>query len=277
MAELDPRIVKVSIEVDGELKVYEGLDINIMGMKYANSNQNECEVKITNLDRITRNYILTETSPFNKNQSPKKVIVEAGRVSYGTVRIFEGDIVASIPSQPPDIALTLKALTGNRAKGFIVARTQAQQAKLSIIAKQVADDLGVSLNFQATDKQIANYSFNGGMLKQIDKLGEAGAVDAYQDNTELVVKDYNVPLKNKMRILDLDTGMIGIPEVTEQGVKVKFLLDNQTVVGSRLQITSKIYEAVNGIYVIYKLGFEIASRETPFYFVADCKRLNNGS
>ena len=44
-----------------------------------------------------RNYILTETSPFNKNKTPKKLIIEAGRVSTGTARLFVGDITASSP------------------------------------------------------------------------------------------------------------------------------------------------------------------------------------
>lgn len=272
MQELDPRVVKVGIEIGGSLKTYEDLNIVVSGTKYANANQNECEVQISNLDKATRDFILTETSPFNKNRKPKKLIVDAGRVSYGTSRIFVGDITSSNVTQPPDITINLKALTGNYAKGDIIARNQPAQMSLKKISEQVARDLGVNLDFQATDKNIANYSFTGGALKQIDKLGEAGMVNAYLDDTILIVKDYNVPLTGKMRILNLDTGMIGIPEITEQGIKVKFLLDNQTTIGSAIQITSKIYPAVNGTYVIYKLGFEIATRDTPFYWIAEAKR-----
>ena len=111
MPEIDPRIVRVSIEVNGALKVYEGLDIHVSGTKYGNSNQNECEVTIANLQKETRDYILTETSPFNTNKKPKKIIVEAGRVSYGPTQIFVGDITNSTVSQPPDITLKVKALT----------------------------------------------------------------------------------------------------------------------------------------------------------------------
>lgn len=273
MQEIDPRIVKIGIEIGGALKIYEGLNIMASGTKYANANQNECEVQISNLDKATRDFILTETSPFNRNRKPKKLIVEAGRESYGTSRIFVGDITSSSPTQPPDITVNLKALTGNYAKGNIIARNQPAQVQLRQISQQVARDLGVNLDFQASDKTIANYSFSGGALKQIDKLGDMGMVNAYLDDTVLVVKDYNVPMSGKMRILNLDTGMIGIPEITEQGIKVKFLLDNQTSIGSAIQITSKLYPTVNGTYVIYKLGFEIASRDTPFYWIAEAKRL----
>lgn len=273
MQELDPRIVRVGIEVEGSIKWYEGLNIVAAGTKFANANQDECEVQISNIDKATRNYILTETSPFNKNRKRKRLIVEAGRLSYGTSRVFIGDIATATVSQPPDITVTLKALTGNFLKGDIIARNQPAQMSLRKIAEQVGKDLGVTVDYQAKEKNIGNYSYSGGALKQIDKLGEAGGVNAYLDGDVLVVKDYNVPMTGRSRILDLDSGMIGIPEITEQGIKATFLLDNQTTIGSALDITSKIYPSVNGTYTIYKLSFNIASRDTPFYFIAEAKRI----
>src|SRR4051812_502184 len=106
--ELDPRIVRVGIEVNGQLKIYEGLAITATGTKYANANQNECEIKIANLDKETREFILTETSPFNRNKTKKVLTLDAGRKSTGVSRVFVGNISKSSPSQPPDISITLK-------------------------------------------------------------------------------------------------------------------------------------------------------------------------
>ena len=80
-----------------------------------------------------------------------------------------------------------------------------------------ADDAGVGLEFEATDKNISNYAFTGGALKQVNQLSEAGGVNAFIDDEVLVVKDINKPRKNHSRLLTKDTGMIGIPEITEQG------------------------------------------------------------
>ena len=74
MDKIDPRIVRVGVEVDGVVRYYEDLAITASGTKYANANENECEVKITNLSKETRDYILTETSPFIKSAQPKKII-----------------------------------------------------------------------------------------------------------------------------------------------------------------------------------------------------------
>lgn len=154
--QLDLRRVRVGIEVSGQIKWYEGLRVKVAGTKYANPLQNDCNVTIQNLKRETRDYIVTEASPFNTNPNPKRLIVEAGRVGTGLTRIFVGDIVSAEPSAPPDIALTIRALTGNTKSGKIVAKSAPAQSKLSNIAKATADDLGLALDFQADDKNIGD-------------------------------------------------------------------------------------------------------------------------
>ena len=269
---IDPRVIEISFEVNGKTKTYTGLNIYATGMKYANSLQNECEIKISNLDKQTRDYILTETSPYNLNRTPKVAIVRAGRESYGTSTIFRGNIVDSTPSQPPDITVTLKCLTGNFGKGNIIARNQPNTATLNQIAKQISQDLNLTLNFQAQDRNIANYSFTGPALKQVDGLGELGNINAYVDDDSLIVKDANAPLVGQIRVLNVDSGMIGIPEINERGIKVKYLLDNTSRLGGALRVQSQLYPAANGDYTIYKLGFEIATRDTPFYWIAEGRR-----
>ena len=105
-------------------------------------------------------------------------------------------------------------------------------------------------------------------------VGTAGFAEvarkAAQGRADLVGRGLNPEGRQK---LNLDSGMIGIPELNEEGVKVTFLLDNLTTLGSALEITSELYPAANGNYTIYKLGFNIASRDTPFYYVAEAKRI----
>lgn len=270
--ELDPRLLRIGIEINGKLKLYEGLAMTASGTKYANANQNECEVKITNLDQATRDFLLTETSPFNKNKKRKLLTVEAGRVSTGYSLVFAGDITNAVGAQPPDITLTLKAAAGDYAKGIIIASSQPAVAPLKNIAAKVAKDLGLGLTFQATAKQISNYSYTGSAVKQVEHLGSMGRVNAFIDDKTLVVKNFNTALERRVRELNLDTGMIGIPEFTEQGIKVKMLFDNQTTLGGGIRITSKLNPAANGLYTVFKLGFELASRDTPFYYIAECTR-----
>lgn len=272
MPNVDNRIVRVSIEIDGKLNIYEDLDITASGQKAGSALENTCDVKISNLSRDTRNYLLTETSPFNKNRTRKRLIVEAGRVSTGTTRVFVGDIISASPTQPPDIGLKLKAQTGAFMKGKIIARNGRDQQSLKSIAELAAKDAGVTLDFRAKDKQIANYMYSGGALGQVDKVAEAGDVNVFVDDEILVVKDKGQPLPNRTKILRLDTGLIGVPEVTERGVKCKFLFDGETVLGGAIDLKSELNPSLDGQYTIYKLAFELASRNTAFYYTCEATR-----
>lgn len=276
MAAFDLRIVEVSIEVNNQLKTYSGeMDIKAIGMKYANPLQNECVVNITNLDKETRNYLLTETSPFNLNRTPKILRLSAGRESFGTSVIFEGNIVSVNMSQPPDIVATIRCLTGNFLKGNVITRNQSAIATHQQICEQIARDTNTILNYQATSKNISNYAFSGGALEQLNSAEEMGDYSVFIDNNVLVVKDRNRPLNNEMRILSEETGLVGIPELTEHGIRVRFLIDNKTVLGGAIEIRSRIYQEMNGVYVIYKLGFQISSQENPFYYIAEASRIRN--
>lgn len=268
--ELDPRIVRLSLEVNGKVKVYENLFIAAVGVKYANPLQDEAEITIFNLDKATQDYILTETSPYNANRTPKTIILEAGRQSYGTSVIYVGNVIYSSVTQPPDVGVVLRCLTGNTLKGSIISRVQPGTSTLSQISNAVAQDLDVFLRFQTTDKNIANYVYAGAALQQIEALASLGHLDVFLDGDSLVVKSRGAALNGSYRVLSASTGMIGTPQLTEQGVRVKFFVDNKTILGGGIQLQSEVYPTVNGFYIIYQLAFIITNREVPFYYIADC-------
>lgn len=269
---IDPRIIRVGVEVAGKMNWYSDMRIKASGTKFANPTQNEASVTISGLSMATRDYILTETSPFNSNKKPKRLIVEAGRVSTGYFRLYAGDITGAEPSGPPDVDLLIKAKTGNSQAGKIVSVSAGASTKLSSVAKRVASDVEAELDFQAADKNIANYSFSGPAIKQIARLQEAGHVRAFLDDGKLVVKDYDAPVKGRVLVLNMGSGMVGIPKATEKGVDVSFLIMGESLLGGALRLESKFNKSLNGDYTIAQLKFEIATHEDPFFYTASCTR-----
>ncbi len=87
-----------------------------------------------------------------------------------------------------------------------------------------------------------------------------------------MVKNKNEPLPGAVRIINSDNGMIGMPEFTDFGVKVRILFDNKTKIGDEIKVESEFYPATNGRYVIYKLDFDIANRGQNFYYVVEARR-----
>lgn len=273
---LDPRLLRVSIETNNEIKTYEGLAITAKGVKSGSFLQNECTITIANIDKSTRDFLLTEGNPYNRLRTLGKrssIIVEAGRESSGYFVVYRGDIVTVGLSQPPDITIEINALTANFFKGDIVSRTSQPEKKVSEIAQQIADDLGVSLQFEANDKFVSNWNFTGAAEKQVEKLYYLGDYDSYVDDDKLIVINRNSPLINRIRLISQENGLIGIPQFIDNGVRVKFFVDNYTRVGSLLRIYSKIYPASNGDYRIIKLSFDLSNRDVPFYYIADATRI----
>ena len=216
--EFDPRIVTVAVEVEGKLNVYSDLFITASGSKTANTLQNEFTITIMNLKKSVRDYLIKETSPLNRPRRRKKIILYAGRKSYGTFKVFEGDITQSSPSQPPDIGVTIKARTASFFKTDIFSTGYAATIPLSKVSADAAQSMDLTLDFQASDKNISNYNYTGSKLQQVDKLASAGNYNAYIDDDRLVVKNADVPLTNAATTLNKNSGMVGAPEVTEEGV-----------------------------------------------------------
>ncbi len=269
---LDLRTLRIGVEVNGEVRYYDDLYIEAQCSKYMSSLQNEGRVKIVNLKKDIRDFILTETTPFNFNRSPKELIIEAGRASYGYSQVFRGTIIRAFPSQPPDIALTICARSNQFEKGNIISRSQGARIPLSQLAANIAKDINCILVFEATDKQIANYSFTGAALSQVVKLGNMGRVNAYVDDNKLIVKNVNVPLSQTSHVLSEETGMVGIPEPTEHGVRVKYLYDPTSQLGGAMKLESKLNPVLNGNFIVYQLDFDLANRDQSFYCIAEAQR-----
>ena len=186
---IDSRILRVGIEVEGEFRVYEHLAIEVTGSKYASLTQNETIIKIANVDKEARDFLLTEGTPFNRvaDRRRQRIFVEAGRQSYGVVRVFTGDITRVSVSQPPDIDLEIRALTSQYSKGDVFSYVAIATTRASQIAEAAADQLGLNLVFEASDKNIQSFSYSGPALKMLDQIQAFGGYDVYVDDEDLVL------------------------------------------------------------------------------------------
>jgi len=247
-AAFDNRLVTLSFTLaNGETITYDQeYYIACSGTKFGNSNLADMELRIDNIAINTRNNIITQTSPLNLLRTPVNVQLLVGRRSFGAFVLFQGGVVATNPTQPPDIGLTMRSLMLVLQLTNPIKLTAPAQIKLSVLAAQVAQQLGVKLSFQATDKMVDNYSFTGAALKQVEKIAEAGNYTACIDNDTLVVLN-NGQARNKTPIqVNSSTGMIGVPELTDFGVRVRMLINSQVQILDQIQVTSAINPSANG-------------------------------
>lgn len=268
----DQRLVQLSLTIDGEIISFTDLDIRAQGTKYAGALKNTCNLRISNLTREQRQYILTQASPIRQvtEMTPIGMKLEVGRQSSGLFTLFEGDVFQGGVTQPPDIGIFLYSLTNDFKSLQTTAVNYDTSVDLQVIAQQVATACGLQLEYQATPRNILNYSFTGSPDRQIKKLNEVGGVIAFVDNSTLVVIDADKPRGDTVRLINANTGMVGVPQPTPEGVNVTMMIDNTIQCGGMVQIESAINPGCNGNFIVRKIDYEVANRDNPFYYTLQC-------
>jgi hypothetical protein len=267
------RVIRIGLEIDGQLRWYDGLRIKATGTKFAGDIQAEASVTISGLTIETRNLLLTETSPFNYYQTPRKIYIDAGREGGAVFRIFEGDIVSSEPGGAPDLDVTLKAQTVHAYAQQAITTAYGSRVELQSIAADVAESMGLALRYEADSKLISRYSYMGNKRDQVRALAQSGGVSVFVDGGDLVVKNRDSYRAGEMRILTANSGMVGLPQPTAVGCDATFTIDGVALIGGALEIKSEYYQAANGVYLIEQLKFDIETHGDRFFYSATCRRL----
>lgn len=249
-----------------QLKRLDGLAIRGRVSRKMGSTQSDADVSIANLTQSDIEYLTTFTGPYVKPKVQKKINIYAGYENTGWGRIFSGDIERALPDGQPDVWLNIKAKSlyySNRIPlSYGVANTTNKE-----LAKSIANNLGLAFEWQATSqKTIDVFNFTGSKAGLIKEFNDLEDVTMFEDNGVIKVVDkISKPPQNGVKLISKDTGMIGIPEPDQYGIKVKCLLDASLKVGGWIKTQSVRLPGTNGIYQIYTLDFDFSSREQQFY------------
>ena len=265
----DNRIVRVTIEYNNQKIVLEKLAIRARGQLFANTTSGQCEIEINNLTREQRHDILTAASPIKReNLSPINVRLEVGRESTGTFILFEGACFQGGITQPPDIGIKLYSLVNQPLLNLAVNNAASGISALKDVAASMAKTMNLTLFFKATDRQVENFNFAGTPSEQLSILNSLGGIIAYIDGAtkELVVLDWPGSRSDEIREINIGNGMVGVPQSTAQGCSLRLMMDNTIRLTSRIRVNSLQNPSVNGEFIITSLGFEVASRDEPFWY-----------
>lgn len=286
----DPRVVNVTITLQGKNYVFDNTDpalaIYTTGLEVIGPSMSTCECRIYNLTKTLRNEIMSLGSPllnrpptaanFNQPLDTRPILtLSAGRQSTGTKQIFTGNIVTAEMTQPPDIGIVLRALTNYAATLYLLNSPLPNPSTLEAISSAIATQCNLALDYQGPDIQVDNYTFNGTLQSNIIKLNRIGGVHAWVDATKKVlhVKEADKNLKNLNFTLNSASGLVGIPQITEAGVVTRCMFNTALELGGGITIDSVMNPPANGTYGIAQLGYEIATRDQPFWNNLYCVNL----
>ena len=235
----------------------------------------DANISVANLAKEDIEYLSTYMTTYVDPEKQKKINVYAGYEDTGYGLIFQGDIIEAKPEGLPDIWLNIKAKTNYFNRQNIITYSTTSPVSAKQMGQNIANQLDVPLSWKSrSQKLIDSFNFAGAKAKLIEEFNKYGDFVAFMDNGILKVidKDDEPPKEESSdlstsgtKLINLSSGLIGIPQPTEYGCKFKTLLDPTLNPGDWVKLESEKIPAVNGFYQIYDLNFNFSTIELDFY------------
>lgn len=267
----DNRLLRITIMVGEEEKVYENLTMVVNGTKFTNANASNCIIQITNLTPDIRNQIASDASPYIDTKQLKTIKVEAGRESTGLSTVFEGSVWRVNSSPAPDITTTLICNQAMELAAKTVKIAYPGKVDLKQICTDAAASMGKILVFEGMPKKINNYWYAGSVQGQIRAIKSLGNYTVFIDAGEFVVTDKGVARERDAFKINFNN-IVGKPQITEVGTDVTFMFDPGVAMDSLVSIDSKTVPQANGDFKVYMLNYTLANRDPPWYLSAQTSR-----
>lgn len=266
-------------------KVIEG--VNIRFSCETNSSfgiVNSGNIDVYNLNRTDTEFLTTSTA-FWIN---RRRLVQLYAGYDDDVRlIMSGQILEAPPQGYPDMALHIR-LFGDAKWQTTVIDVNKSDLKIVDLIDYVGSITDYPVNIpqwlrdgnEWLNKRLSHYSYTGtpmGLLQEIqDMLGGYNPSDTafnigvgsgvIRVSTSKKTENESVLLINK------ETGMIGLPSPTINGIMVKTLLNPDVAINDVIKLESERIPMCNGQYVVFEIKHEGELRSNQFYTTLHCRR-----
>lgn len=256
-----------------------------------------CEVRVYNLSEETAKKIRSEYT---------RVIIQAGYEQSAFGKIFEGTIrqFRIGRESPTETYLDILAADGDIGYNFAICNESWQAGSTAVnhvqaAARQMGLDYQVVADLSGSSPaRLARGKVGFGMAR--DLVGQAAATLGSTwsiQNGRIQVIPFQGYLPGEALVVNQLTGMVGMPEQTDEGIRVKMLLNPRLRVGglirlnskdinqlilqnpnsvipfnqwTGIQYASKVIESTDGTYRVYVIEHEGDTRGTEWYSNVVC-------
>lgn len=246
--------------------------------------QNTCRVTIDNLTTARRNALTKYFTMWRARNFAQPFIpmdVRIGRKSTPDklITVFRGSILQSNFGNPPDTTMDLECQTSlmemNIASTNYISNVAPRLGTFKALCQWAADLVGYELRYEVSTNLPAiapgtsalvvqkAYSLSAivGMLANMHKT----QICVFADDGVLVVCEWGVALQGEAVTVDATSGLIGIPAITQWGVRFTTLADTPIRVAGQVTLNSKMNPDVNQNWIVTGVDYDITSRGNSFY------------
>lgn len=185
------------------------------------------------------------------NSMMNRVKLEAGEAGEKLINVFEGNITFAYidTSNAPEISLKIQSMMGV-LETYKPANPISWQGEKSVVEaiQEIADRMGYILQNDGVPEDLVMHDVTLGEtdLNKIRKLCKDYEIDLYVEHGLIAITPQGAPRKLAIPVLTPETGLIGYPVPTIQGIDVKCLWNPQVRFGGIIRVENSIMETTNG-------------------------------
>lgn len=205
--------------------------------KSSDENPNTAKIEIYNLNPEHQNLLLKEWADIQLMAGYKGAerLIFSGQIRTATPKIQGTDRIITIESGDGDREVLRGFINKTLTKGCTANQVVAEcQNSMFGVPNAHKDDLATTYS----RGRVLSGRASDVLTKQTKQDGAQWSI---QDGQMLVLKGDNVR-PNAVWLINQSTGMLGSPEPTQDGVKVKTLLNPAYLIGGVAKIDSAIYQ-----------------------------------
>lgn len=240
---------------------------------------------LTNLNKFDMAQVVTNTARF----IDRKRSIECWAGYYGNVKqIFSGQILQSNPMDMPDTSVSITAYSGIEMMGKQVNKDWKNAKYIDILEYATEQcDLQLNLPLDIRKSEILqssvgqNWSFTGSayqLLRDIQLMLAANnntktALSFTIYNGILYIYWEDKPYPASVPVINKESGLIGIPTPTEQGINLQVLLDVSLNPLQTIYVESDRLGLYDGTYSIVNIRHHGTLRGNDWYSDLECVKV----
>lgn len=228
----------------GNTVIIEGLPVSVTVTKQGGEAKNKASVTVDNLKLETATQLTTLA--FKRLETYNNVIqIDAGSQGAELSTIFIGEITSAVPVMGNDkLSLKIEALAGYYPALIPSTPTSVQEnTTVEKLMKQFADEAGYSFENKGITASIANSVFIGSPIEKAKTLARQADVDLLIDDNKFTIQPFEAPKDGQIPLLSKNTGLIGYPSFSNEGINCKSVFNDKLKVGSYFKLESVLPHA----------------------------------
>ena len=264
----------------GNSKIIEGLATDVDITKPGLPEKNSASVSIANISLADMEQMTFLA--FQPLQSLKNLItIEAGEQGKTLATVFKGEITSAYADygSVPDVEFKIEALSGGYAAQIGAKPISVKgNAKAADLIKQFAKEIGYTFKNEGVAASVRNAVFNGSPIEKARSVADEVGAELLIDDDSMILMPYDKPRSGGAVLLTPETGLIGYPSFTSDGISFSCFFNPNLKQGGQVKIESIVPRA-SGYWKFTKLSHRLTAYRTgggSWYSSVDAAYIGGG-